>query len=58
MIEEKKDDLFELIQSMDAAEKGFFSKFAQRHVLKDGNNYEHLFQILEWLHMRKNSLNK
>ncbi len=46
MIEEKKDDLFELIQSMDAAEKGFFSKFAQRHVLKDGNNYEHLFQIL------------
>jgi hypothetical protein len=46
MSEEKKDDLFELIHCMDAAEKGFFSKFAQRHVLKEGNNYEQLFQIL------------
>ena len=46
MSEAKKDDLHELIHCMDSAEKGFFSKFAQRHMLKEGNNYETLFQIL------------
>lgn len=46
MNESKKDDLFELIHCLSPAQKGFFSKFAQRHELRDGNNYEQLFQIL------------
>jgi hypothetical protein len=46
MKKDVQDDLFDLIHCLDPAEKGFFSKFAQRHVLKDGNNYEQLFQIL------------
>jgi hypothetical protein len=41
-----QDDLFDLIQSLDAAEKGHFSKYAQRHGSPDGNNYLHLFQML------------
>ena len=41
-----EDDLYDLIHCLSAAEKGHFSKYAQRHVLKDGNNYEALFQLL------------
>jgi hypothetical protein len=41
-----QDDVFDLIHCLDPAEKGHFSRFAQRHVLKDGNNYEQLFQLL------------
>jgi hypothetical protein len=41
-----QDDLFDLIHCLDPAEKGYFSRFAQRHVLKDGNNYEQLFQVM------------
>ncbi|MFN8394945.1 MAG: hypothetical protein U0176_09885 [Bacteroidia bacterium] len=41
-----QDDLHDLIHCLDAAEKGHFSKYAQRHALKDGNNYEQLFQVL------------
>jgi hypothetical protein len=41
-----QDDLFDLIHCLDPAEKGHFSRFAQRHVLKDGNNYEQLFQLM------------
>ncbi len=46
MAKTSQDDLYDLIHCLDAAEKGHFSKYAQRHVLKDGNNYEALFQIL------------
>lgn len=42
----KQDDLFELVHSLDSAERGYFSKYAQRHVLGEGNNYEALFQLL------------
>ncbi|MFN8396482.1 MAG: hypothetical protein U0176_17795 [Bacteroidia bacterium] len=41
-----QDDLFDLIHCLDPAEKGYFSRFAQRHALKDGNNYEQLFQLM------------
>lgn len=45
MKKEIQDDLFDLIHCLDPAEKGHFSRFAQRHVLKDGKNYEQLFQL-------------
>lgn len=41
----KSDDLFDLIHCLSPSQKGFFSKFAQRHELREGNNYEQLFQI-------------
>jgi hypothetical protein len=41
-----QDDLFDLIKSLDAAEKGHFSRFAQRHVINDGNNYVQLFHLM------------
>lgn len=41
-----QDDLFELIHSMDSAERGYFSKYAQRHVLGDRNNYEELYRLI------------
>jgi hypothetical protein len=46
MAKTSQDDLYDLIHCLDAAEKGHFSKYAQRHVLRDGNNYESLFQLL------------
>jgi hypothetical protein len=46
--EEKKikDDLHALIQSMNNAEKGYFTKYAQRHTLGEKNNYLILFNLL------------
>lgn len=41
-----QDDLFDLIHSLDTAERGYFSKYAQRHVLGDRNNYEELFRLI------------
>ena len=46
MKKEVQDDLFDLIHSLEPAERGYFSKFAQRHVLGEGNNYEVLFQAM------------
>lgn len=45
MEKDVQDDVFDLIQCLNPAEKGHFSRFAQRHVLKDGNHYEALFQL-------------
>lgn len=46
MKKDSQDDLFDLIHSLDAAERGYFSKYAQRHVLGDRNNYEELFRLI------------
>lgn len=45
MKKELQDDVFDLIHCLTPAEKGHFSRFAQRHMLKDGNHYEALFQL-------------
>ncbi len=43
----KKNDLFELIQSLSKSEKRFFKVFSSRHVLKGQNNYVSLFDAIE-----------
>jgi hypothetical protein len=45
MKKDLQDDVFDLVHCLNPAEKGHFSRFAQRHVLKDGNHYEALFQL-------------
>lgn len=42
----QKDDLFELIHSMNKIEKSHFKKYAQRHIQKDTVNYIRLFDII------------
>jgi hypothetical protein len=45
-LDPKTDDLHVLIHVLDPSEKRYFSLFARRHVLGEGNNYEALFQVL------------
>lgn len=42
----QKDELFELIHSMNKSEKNLFRKHAQRHIQKDTVNYLNLFDII------------
>jgi|GEM_PF-903319 len=42
----EKDDLFELIQSMDAHEKGYFKKYTRLHGNAGDNNYLLLFDAI------------
>ena len=39
-------DLFEVIKSLTVSEKGYFVKFAKRHIIGDGNNYLRLFEAI------------
>lgn len=43
----KKDDLFELVNSLNGAEKRYFKLFAKRHITNDENLYLELFNWLE-----------
>lgn len=39
-------DLFNLIKSLTVSEKGYFVKFAKRHIIGDENNYLRLFEAI------------
>lgn len=39
-------DLFNLIKSLTVSEKGYFAKFAKRHIIGNGNNYLRLFEAI------------
>lgn len=41
------EDLYSLIKSLSRNEKGYFKKYASRHVLKDGNRYVELFDAVD-----------
>lgn len=41
------DALYQLIHSLSRTEKGYVKKYCSRHILGDGNDYLHLFDVLE-----------
>lgn len=43
----RKQDLFDLVQSLSKSEKRFFKVFSSRHVLGEQNNYVALFDAIE-----------
>ncbi|HLG39717.1 MAG TPA: hypothetical protein VI461_08610, partial [Chitinophagaceae bacterium] len=47
MIRKHQNDLSRLIQSLTPEEKGYFRKYAKRHVLKGNNKTLHLFSAVE-----------
>ena len=40
-------DLYKLIKSLTKTEKRYFSKFAEKHVIGDQNNYYKLFKVID-----------
>ncbi|MGZ6555019.1 MAG: hypothetical protein ACXVDV_20715, partial [Bacteroidia bacterium] len=41
------DDLFQLINTLSKNEKGYFKKYAAKHVIGEQNNYIRLFDAIE-----------